>query len=97
MTNEEAAKIIDNYEANGCGYCHQGGTEVEEAFRVAVEAIEKQIPKKPNLWGDGYFDGEPVFDMWDCPRCGSTYEVDGEEHDYCPHCGQHIDWRTEEE
>ena len=39
MTNDEAIKIIENYEVNGCGYCHQGGTEVEKAFSMAIEAL----------------------------------------------------------
>lgn len=40
MTNEEAIKIISNYEINGCGYCHQGGDEIEEAFEMAIKALE---------------------------------------------------------
>lgn len=48
MTNEEAIKIIKNYDVNGCGYCHQGGDEVEEAFQMAISALEKKkkIPQK---------------------------------------------------
>ena len=42
MTNEEAIKIINNYEINGCGYCHQGGEEVKEAFEMAIKALETQ-------------------------------------------------------
>lgn len=42
MTHEEAIKIIESYEINGCGYCHTGGDEVEEAFRMAIEALESQ-------------------------------------------------------
>lgn len=42
MTNEEAIKIIKNYDVNGCGYCHQGGDEVEEAFQMAISALENK-------------------------------------------------------
>ena len=28
----------------------------EEILKYAAEAIEKQIPKKPNIYGDGYDD-----------------------------------------
>ncbi len=30
--------------------------------------------------------------MYDCPGCGESYEIDGEKYDYCPNCGQAIDW-----
>lgn len=65
---------------------------VEEACIVACEALAKQIPKKPDLEGDGYWDGQIVYDTWICPCCGKRYEVDYEEYDYCPKCGQKIDW-----
>ena len=42
MTREEAIKIISSYEVAGCGYCHQGGDEVEEAFHMAIEALSEQ-------------------------------------------------------
>lgn len=45
MTNEEAIKIIQNYDANPCGYCHQGGDEVLTAFNMAIKALEKQEPR----------------------------------------------------
>ncbi len=43
MKAEEAIEIIENYQVYGCGYCHTGGKEVEEAFRMAVEALKEQI------------------------------------------------------
>ncbi|MBQ7447789.1 MAG: hypothetical protein IJV59_07535 [Eubacterium sp.] len=60
---------------------------------AAEEALEKQVPKYPVVWGDGFSDGSPVYDMWDCPGCGSTFEIEGEQHEYCPHCGQRINWK----
>ncbi len=59
------------------------------------EAMEKQRAKTPYIWGDGYSGGEPVFDMYECPYCGQDYEIDGEKYDFCPNCGQAIDWRNE--
>lgn len=56
------------------------------------EARAKQEAKKPNIWGDGYADGVLVYDMYDCPNCGKHYELDYEEYDYCPKCGQKLDW-----
>lgn len=57
------------------------------------EAMERQIGKKPYLWGDGLDDeGELIYDMYDCPNCGKSYEIDYEEYKHCPECGQAIDW-----
>ena len=39
LTNEEAAKIILNYDEYGCGYCHQGGQEIPAAFELAAKAL----------------------------------------------------------
>ena len=63
-----------------------------EADKIAISALEKQIPKKPSYEGDGYADGEMVYDTWICPCCDTRYEVDYDEYDYCPECGQGIDW-----
>jgi len=42
MTKEEAISIISGYEAYGCGYCLQGNEEVEEALRLAVDALRQE-------------------------------------------------------
>ncbi len=55
-------------------------------------AREKQKPKIADIWGDGYADGNLVYDMYDCPNCGATYELGCDEYKYCPECGQAIDW-----
>mgnify|MGYP001275499895 CR=1 FL=1 len=63
------------------------------ALETAIGALEKQLPKKPNFEGDGYDpDGTFVYDTWECPNCGECYEVDYDDYDYCPKCGQKIDW-----
>jgi len=56
------------------------------------ELKEKATAKEPYLFGDGYADGVPVYDEWNCPNCDTNYEVDFEHYDYCPMCGQHLDW-----
>lgn len=67
------------------------------AFDVAIEACEKQTPKKPNFEGDGYDEnGYLIYDTWICPCCEEEYEVDYEEHKHCPNCGQAIDWSDTE-
>ena len=47
-----------------------------EAIQIAIQALEKQIPKKR----DGY----------NCPVCSHYFE-DGECFTYCPECGQRLE------
>lgn len=66
---------------------------MNEALNMGIKALEKQIPKKPDIEGDGYGpDGNLVYDTWICPTCGVSYEIDYDDYDYCPACGQAIDW-----
>lgn len=61
-----------------------------EFLKIAIETLEKQVSKEPNYEGDGYSDGELVYDTWICPNCGKYYEVDYDDYKYCPECGQAI-------
>ena len=54
-----------------------------EAFEVAIETLEKQIPEKPK--DDGWLY---------CPICGRDVLMD--RFDYCPDCGQALDWSDTE-
>jgi rubrerythrin len=100
MTYEEAIEIISRnicYNILGCmdGICKHTD-EKPCAVQMALEALEKQIPKKPRFEGDGYWRGELVYDTWICPNCDTYYEVGTDTHKYCPNCGQAIDWSEEE-
>ena len=95
MTESEAIEELKYY-------CNELGKAIpcdtswassfENAYRMAIQALEKQIPKKATLEGDGYSDGHLVYDTWICPLCEKRYEVDYDDYDYCPNCGQKIDW-----
>lgn len=64
----------------------------DTALVMAVKALEKQIPKKPDIKGDGYNnDGNIIYDTWICPNCEEHYEVEYDNYDFCPKCGQAID------
>lgn len=55
-------------------------------------AMKKQTPDKPHVWGDGYDKkGSMIYDMYDCPGCGKSYEIDYDDYKYCPECGQAIE------
>lgn len=64
-------------------------------IEVIVKSLEKQIAKKPDYEGDGYADGELVYDTWICPYCEKHYEVDYDDYKFCPECGQKIEWSAE--
>ena len=61
-----------------------------EAICKAVEALEKQIPKKPTRGKYGHTE---------CACCGWIVESfcgDLEKYPFCPNCGQAIDWEVSE-
>lgn len=58
------------------------------------EARKKQKPEIPDIWGDGYDkEGNMVYDMWNCPNCGKSYEIGFDDYKFCPECGPAIDRR----
>lgn len=70
-----------------------GKAKFSNAINKAISALEKQIPKKPDYEGDGFDeDGYLIYDTWICPNCGKHYEVDYDDYNFCPECGQALDW-----
>ena len=70
----------------------------KKAIEILQELADKATPTKPSYWGDGYDNqGKLIYDMYDCPRCGKSYEIDYEKYDHCPECGQRIDWSDEDD
>ena len=47
---------------------------------------------------DGYADGNPVWDTWECSNCREEFYNEGDEPDfiYCPYCGAKMDEEVEE-
>ena len=87
--------ISDN-DCDNCKYCYSQGNfgNQKEAFSMAINALEKQIPKKPVCIEDK---------MWCCPVCDNhllpkwvKYPTElmpkTEGLPYCMSCGQKIDW-----
>lgn len=78
-----------------CDVCalEERNAKLREYERILVleevrGAMEKQKAKKPTYDGDGYApDGTFVWDEWIYPKCGTRYEVDYDDYDYCPYCG----------
>lgn len=79
MTREEAAKTLTELRRLPLLL-----TEKEaEAVDIALESLDKQIPKKPELVPIK----ENTRHTWKCPTCGG-YEI----LKFCQHCGQKISW-----
>ena len=91
MTNEEIKKI--EAAINFVDYCTPAETNEDvELAGIAVEALEKQIPKRP-LGGFDFANNEYKI----CCECSAIVK-DGEwEAQYCPDCGQAIDWSENNE
>lgn len=91
----------DNINYNDCDYCNycysQGNFgQQKEAFNMAINALEKQIPKKVKIeqW---------IYTKCDCGFEFSKHHGDGyysipleNKTKYCPNCGQKLDWSDEE-
>ena len=64
---------------------------------LAISALDKQIPKKVELEGDGYDEnGNLIYDTGYCPNCRHIFEVDYDATEHCPECGQALDWSDSE-
>lgn len=99
---QKAFGIIDTILHLMCGIEREDGyrptqDEMKESMIILKELVDKATPRKPEYEGDGYYNGEIVYDTWIYPNCGERYEVDYHDYDYCPCCGQHIDWSQDDE
>ena len=65
----------------------------EAAYDMAVEALKKQIPKKPEYKEEDRFVKNHFAWYTHCPQCGCEINA-GDMH--CTQCGQAIDWSEEE-
>ena len=89
MTYEKAIKNINALNAV-CGQKDFYDAEFENALALAINALEKQIPKKPLHMHKNYY----------CPICkedGWMLWDDAIPNDmdkYCGICGQAIDWEV---
>lgn len=99
MTYEETmdrCSIIRDTLTSGHSITIEPTLKNSEWITICAEAAEKQIPKKPLFEGDGYWRGELVYDIWVCPNCDAEFEMETDKYNYCPNCGQGIDWSEEE-
>lgn len=83
MNNQEVINFLDQVRKillNDKSWLESTTQPINEAFDMAISALERQIPQKPKMTLDAY---------WVCPTCGSKVEHPFE---HCMRCGQAIDW-----
>lgn len=77
-------------DCDNCEYCYSQGNfgEQKEAFSVAINALEKQIPKKPVKSENQVV---RYANTYYCPIC--NLGITGTNiAKWCYHCGQKLDW-----
>ena len=63
-----------------------------EEVQMCIEALEKQIAKKPRIIGVSDY-----AEYMKCPQCRLTTAVySNMRPDYCSKCGQKLDWGEED-
>lgn len=82
FVDETVCEECDYYET--CDH-----TRVEENAKIAIEALEKQLPKKVENWNG----------QASCPGCKRLFGNMADikmlrywDFDCCNHCGQRLDW-----
>ena len=89
MTYEEAIKNI-NALNTVCGQKDFYDTEFENALALAIDALEKQIPRKPIIIKTEDYFGYTEYVL--CPNCEKV-DLGYECPCFCRLCGQAIDWK----
>lgn len=69
--------------------------QIEER-QTAIEALEKQLPKKVKYEGCYVDNGFTKYRMAKCHNCDSWHSS-RDEIIYCSKCGQRLDWSEEDE
>ena len=95
----------NNNMCDNCDLCYAQGTngEHKECVEVAINALEKQIPKKLKVRKATNNDIESELrdfittqgKICECPTCKDIICVSGIE--YCWYCGQKLDWSDKNE
>lgn len=88
MKPEEAKKYLKNFVGDGSMKFVIGPMRTE-ALISAIDALENQVPKKPYKSYGMTVNGYPYYKCV-CNDC--EYALDEYKDDFCPNCGQAIDW-----
>lgn len=93
MTEIEAIEEL-KYDCNELGKaipCDTSwGSSFENAYSMAIQALEKQIAKKPRFYAFNYYCSV-------CDNLVGNNEFEWRRFKYCDTCGQKLDWSGEQE
>lgn len=88
--------VDDDYNFPHDHYEEDKASIKERDIETLQELVDKATPQKPCLWGDGCDkQGQIIYDMYDCPVCGKSYELYYQKTIRCDNCGQVFDWEEE--
>lgn len=86
MDEKKVREAIETIKSN---YPTSGYYMLCEALDTAIEALEKQLPKKPKEEKDAYTHKVGEFRAGKCPNClAEVSDIFG----VCVDCGQNLDW-----
>lgn len=88
MTENEAIKLIEN---DLKLHSKDLSSKYKNGLRMAIQALEKQIPKKLKEHTQSQYGCIPV-----CGVCNGIMDLMQGDLNYCPNCGQKLDWSDEE-
>ena len=92
-------KLFDTTKTGRHKYCSEKCAKSRNNNNYPVDlgdlnTLRIDKPMQVELEGDGYYEGEIVFDFGKCPKCGWDFEEGDKdwEQPYCCHCGQKLHW-----
>lgn len=96
MTIQEAKDYVIYMFCGDCPYAFDSDCsdkKCKQAMDMVYNALNKQAPKKPKLI-DYYHDncGKPILFEEKCPNCERVVSNGEYYYNFCPKCGQCIDW-----
>lgn len=88
MNKEELQKVIGIFRKSDLIYNKVSGNHRKTNNKIA-DLLEKRVPKRVGNMGNGHYC---------CPDCGyedNLYDGNTKLANYCPNCGQALDWTEE--
>lgn len=92
MDEKKVREAIEVIKAN---YPTSGYYMLRESLDIAIEALEKQLPKRPreNGMSDGLIKKTKYYTCQTCGNCLLTEMMNERQNtSYCWDCGQKLDW-----
>ena len=99
MTQEQALKLLEHpiYKWSMDWDEREDGLDYTEAIEIAIAALRPVSRERvEKAWrgewmgsGDGYADGELVYDTWECSHCGHVIDEEDDPDmlpQFCPKC-----------